>query len=141
MLMLTALTSGLLASEASGSSKSDWYWTPGWCKSFLHSTGVQINDGRTFHVQQAFCAGRGGLATCQWSNGFGVRRYNNFFVLIRSYDGTVRTFELHPTARDNFSVTGIRALGHLGLTEFDVRAGGLVAKTAAQAQALGCAKP
>jgi hypothetical protein len=70
-----------------------------------------------------------------------VRRYNRFFVLMRSYDGTVRTFELRPTARNQFNATGLRVLGRLGLTEFDVRAGGLVAKTAADAQALGCAKP
>ena len=35
--------------------RSTWYWSPGLCKTNLQRYGVRIDDGRTFHIAQAFC--------------------------------------------------------------------------------------
>ncbi len=90
-----------------------WYWTPALCKSSLRKEGMEISDGRTFNVADAYCVGWGGTTYCEWSSGYRYRLYTRFTAYVRSYDGTVRTFTLKPTnGKGGYSATGIRALGH-----------------------------
>jgi hypothetical protein len=77
------------------------------CKTNLQRYGVRIDDGRMFHIAQAFCVGKGGTASCEWSPN-GVRRlYNHLVVFARSFDNIVRGFDLYPTGRNTYRVQGI----------------------------------
>jgi hypothetical protein len=112
-LALVAVVLAAIAAWAAptASAQGDWYWTPGACKSVLQTGGVELADGRTFHVASSFCIGLGGPDTCQWSSNRRVRLYNAFVVFTRSYDGAVRTFTLFPVAKDDFRATQPRLLG------------------------------
>jgi hypothetical protein len=111
ILVVTAAIAA--AAAAAGTARaSDWFWSPGLCKSRLHQFGMQINDGRTFGVEQSFCIGRGGTAHCEWTSASHVKRlYNRFLVVARSNDGVVRRFDLIPTSKLDYRATGITALG------------------------------
>jgi hypothetical protein len=89
-VVLTVLA--VFAGSAEAHTNSTWYWTPGACKSEL-AKGVQFDDGRTFYVQRAFCVGMHNH--CWLSDG--LRRYKVFVAVVRSYDGTVRRFQLTVT--------------------------------------------
>ena len=105
------------SSAATRSADTTWYWTPGLCKSSLVKYGMQFTDGRVFHVANAFCVGTGGMTTCEWSSGHRYRLYDRFVAFVRSYDGVVRSFVLHPTARsagyraDSFKLLGRESSG------------------------------
>lgn len=91
---------------ARGASNSNWYWTPGACKSELQNRGVQFNDGRTYNVQRAFCVG---LHDHCWLSA-GLRRYKVFIAVMRSYDGVVRRFQLTVTGRTSWTGTPARII-------------------------------
>lgn len=118
-----------------------WYWTPALCKSSLRKEGMEISDGRTFYVADAYCVGWGGNTYCEWSSGHRYRLYTRFTAYVRSYDGTVRTFVLKPTSgRGGYSATGIRALGHEpSSAKFNELVQPLAHVLAAQEQQKGCA--
>jgi hypothetical protein len=140
-LALCVLAPMGMASRANAAAASNWYWSPGWCKSILHSSGVQYGDGRTFGVEQAFCIGKGGLSTCSWSAGYNFREYNRFLVFARSYDGAVRMFNLRPNARRGFVGSNTRILGKMGLGAFYNYTSRVAADTARIGHALGCSPP
>jgi hypothetical protein len=93
---------------AHGASSSNWYWTPGACKSELQTRGVQFYDGRTYNVQRAFCVG---LHNHCWVSA-GLRRYKVFIAVMRSYDGIVRRFQLTVTGRKSWTGTPARIIEH-----------------------------
>jgi hypothetical protein len=99
VVVAAALAAAVHAGAARSATTSSWYWTPGACKSELHNYGVQIGDGRTFNVQQAYCVG---FHNHCWLNG-GLRRYKVFAVVARSYDGVVRLFQLTVTGHKTWS--------------------------------------
>src|SRR5262249_39631038 len=109
-----AAAAATVAAQASTAARAtDWFWSPGLCKSRLHQYGMQIDDGRTFGVAQSFCVGRGGSAHCEWTSANHVKRlYNRFLVVARSSDGVVRRFDLIPTGKLKYRATGIKSLGH-----------------------------
>lgn len=98
-LLAAALAALALSASAGARTMSNWYWTPGVCKSQLHNYGVQIGDGRTFNVEQAYCVGYHNH--CWMQNG--LRRYKVFLAVMRSYDGVVRTMQLTVTGKSSWS--------------------------------------
>ena len=85
-IVATALAAAVFAGTARSANTSAWYWTPGACKSELHNYGVQIGDGRTFNVQQAYCVGYHNHC---WLNA-GLRRYKVYRLhvgIFQSMDG------------------------------------------------------
>jgi hypothetical protein len=100
-VVTAALAATVYPAAASSANTSDWYWTPGACKSELQNYGVQIGDGRTFNVAKAFCVG---LHNHCWLSA-GLRRYKVFAVVARSYDGVVRQFQLTVTGHHTWHGT------------------------------------
>ena len=116
-ILIAAVAAELLLGSASTSNaqtrsvRTTWYWTPGLCKSSLVKYGMQFTDNRVFHVANAFCVGSGGVKTCEWSSGHRYRLYDRFVAFVRSYDGVVRSFVLHPTAKDGYRADTFKVLG------------------------------
>lgn len=100
------------APAASSFQQGPWYWTSFWCKNELQQQGMELYDGRTFNVAKAYCVGKGGLATCEWSSNYRTRLYTEFTVIARSYDGTVRIFTLDTNGKTGYRATNIRAVAH-----------------------------
>jgi hypothetical protein len=115
VLVAVVIAVAAATSPARSASSSNWYWTPGVCKSELQTRGVQISDGRTYNVQRAFCVG---LHNHCWLNA-GLRRYKVFIAVMRSYDGVVRRFQLTVTARKTWSGTPVRIIEqNMGADQF-----------------------
>jgi hypothetical protein len=107
-LTLTAGTLSLLfATDASATTASTWYWSPGYCKSQLNNKGVSISDGRYFYPAQSYCIGGGG-ANCEWFHG--QRQYNRFTVVMRGNDGIVRRMILNTTGKSSWSGNGLKII-------------------------------
>ena len=148
LLAIVAAAVGLVAVYASVAQArvdrgaSTWYWTPALCKSNLRQEGMEISDGRTFNVADAYCVGWGGPVYCEWSSGYRYRLYTRFTAYVRSYDGTVRTFVLKPTnGKGGYSATGIRALGHEpSSARFNALVQPIAHALAATEQQKGCAR-
>jgi hypothetical protein len=103
MAVLTSSVVTALAVGAGSAAGSDWLWSPGLCKSRLTDYGVELGDGRTFDVAQAYCVGIGGPEHCEWTGPSRSKRlYDSFYAAVRSYDGVVRTLVLRPTAKDRW---------------------------------------
>jgi hypothetical protein len=149
MILTAALVAGLFIaatvaaapSPTAVSRATTWYWSPAWCKSALHKYGMQLGDGRTFNIQQAYCIGTGGVQTCSWSSSHTTRQYRCFSVLARAYDGTVRAFTLTPTSRDAYRATNFRAYRKYALEPFIALALPYAAQAARVEQAKGCGAP
>lgn len=138
LALLCATTAS--AHAASTRVNSPWYWTSGVCKSVLQSSGMQLADGRTFNVAKAFCVGKGGLKTCQWSSGHRTRLYTDFYAFARSYDGVVRTFQLRTHGKDDYRSWDIKALGREpNAQKFSDFVAPLAAALAQQELTKGCA--
>lgn len=113
LLVLCTLAATTAASaSAAGDAYGNQYWSPGWCKSVLQQTGVDVGDGRSFNVSKAFCIGRGGRE-CEWDAEYPSRDYRSFLVIARSYDGNVRGWTLLVTGRNTWSGRNLRLLGHI----------------------------
>lgn len=116
-ILVVAVAAAFLLGSASTSSaqtqsvRTTWFWTPGLCKSSLVKYGMQFTDGRVFHVASAFCVGTGGVKTCEWSSGHRYRLYDRFVAFVRSNDGVVRSFVLHPAAKDGYRADTFKVLG------------------------------
>lgn len=137
---LTVVLTPAAAQASSGSAATDWYWTPGLCKSELKHYGTALADGRTFYNANAYCVGMGGATTCEWSSGHRYRLYKQFTVFVRAFDGTVRSFMLAPAAKDDYRATDIKALGHVASSaKFDSFVAPLAAAAARSQQQKGCA--
>ena len=101
----------------------------------LQTHGVALGDGRTFNVQKAFCVG---LHNHCWLNQ-GQRRYKVFFVVVRSYDGVVRGFQLTVTGKDTWSGTPLRILRqHISSDQFLINYGPAAWSVARQENQGGC---
>jgi hypothetical protein len=135
------VAASLMATPPSrAAARSTWYWSPGLCKTNLQRYGVRIDDGRTFRIAQAFCVGKGGPASCEWSPN-GVRRlYNHLVVFARSFDNIVRGFDLYPTGRTSYRVQGITQFKvEMGAAQFTRFYGSIAASTARLELEKGCA--
>ncbi|HEY2776874.1 MAG TPA: hypothetical protein VGI77_03155 [Gaiellaceae bacterium] len=145
VLLAVVAAAALLVSAPSSAQtqtgKTTWYWTPGLCKSELAKFGMQLTDGRVFHVANAFCVGSGGTATCEWSSGRRYRLYDRFSAFVRSNDGVVRTFVLHPTARSaGYRADSFKALGREpNATRFNTLVRPIATALARMEQQKGCA--
>jgi hypothetical protein len=119
-----------------------WYWTPALCKSSLRKEGMQLYDGRTFNVADAYCVGWGGPTYCEWSSGYRYRLYTRFTAYVRSYDSTVRTFTLKPTSGNGgYTASGIRVIGHEpSSSRFNALVQPIAHALAALEQQKGCAR-
>lgn len=139
---LLALACVLLASTArtaSASSASTWWWTSGACKSTLKNSGVRLADGRVFWVAQAYCIGDGGYRRCSWrDSAHSERMHSRFYVVARSFNDTLRTFNMVPTGRYGFRVDTVRAHGDW-YTYGAIQ--GWAWDLARDQQALGCGPP
>jgi hypothetical protein len=94
-----AAAAAMTAASVQARSASSWYWTPGLCKSKLTNYGVQIGDGRSFNVAQAFCIGKHDHCTIHNN----ARMYKVFWAVMRSYDGVVRRMVLQVTGKTTWS--------------------------------------
>jgi hypothetical protein len=101
-------TVAAFAGSANVAQSSTWYWSPGACKPELQQYGVSIGDGRTFHVQKAFCIG---LHNHCWLNA-GLRRYKVFITVMRSNDGVVRSMQLTVTGHHTWSGSKLKIVSH-----------------------------
>jgi len=110
----TVVAAACFISPAHGAQASKWYWSPGACKSELKSYGVQLGDGRIFHVAAAYCVG---LHNHCWLSD-GVRRYKVFIAVARSNDSVVRRFQLTVTGKNSWSGTPPRIIDHLSAAQF-----------------------
>jgi hypothetical protein len=137
---ITVAASSVVTAPSQAAARSTWYWSPGLCKTNLQRYGVRINDGRTFHIAQAFCVGRGGPASCEWSPNGARRLYNHLVVFARSFDNIVRGFDLYPTGRNSYRVQGITQF-KVGMTaaQFIRFYGSIAASTAKLELEKGCA--
>jgi hypothetical protein len=72
---------------------------------------MQLADGRTFQVERANCIGKGGQRTCEWSSNYATRLYTAFFAITRSYDGTIRMFDLYTNGKYDYRSYNIKAIG------------------------------
>ncbi|HEY7396940.1 MAG TPA: hypothetical protein VH538_01445 [Gaiellaceae bacterium] len=142
-ILVVAAAIASAAAVAGTARAADWFWSPGLCKSRLHQFGMQINDGRTFGVEQSFCIGRGGTVHCEWTSASHVKRlYDRFLVIARSSDGVVRRFDLIPTGKLNYRATGIKSLGHAdSAARFNTIVVRLATVAAQTEQQKGCAPP
>jgi hypothetical protein len=140
---LAAVIALAVAAPDGGAARGQWVWSPGLCKSYLKAYGVQISDGRVFHVSDAFCVGRGGLQHCQWTSASHTKRlYDEFLVVVRSPDGTVRRAELYTSGKKDYELEQIRLIGHEGSSLAFTRFVTPIATAAAKAeQGKGCAEP
>ena len=87
------------ASATARSSLSGWYWTAGKCKSELSHWGVLIGDRRYFNPAKAYCVG---LSGCSWNESRTTRLYQEFLVVVRSFDGVVRRMDLKVTGKSTW---------------------------------------
>jgi hypothetical protein len=117
---------------------NDWYWSSGLCKSLLQKYGMEIDDGRVFTVARAFCVGIGGEKTCWWNKAHSNRLYNRFMVVVRSPDGTVRSFSLRTVGEDRYRAANIQSYGKETDAAFIRSMGPLADKAARDEQANGC---
>jgi hypothetical protein len=119
-VLVATLAALALSTTASAATTSNWYWTPGACKSELQKFGVAINDGRTFNVEKAYCIG---LHNHCWLND-GLRRFKVFIAVMRSYDGVVRELQLTVTGKSTWSGSKMEVLEHfMSLSEFNTNYG------------------
>jgi hypothetical protein len=141
LIVCVATILGVLASATSGSAqRGEWAWSPGLCKSNLKRFGVELTDGRTFKIADAFCVGRGGQSHCQWNSSYTKRLYDAFFVVVRSYDGVVRIANLYTTGEREYELDGIRVIGREASSRaFKTRAGNVTWRIARQEHEKGCA--
>jgi hypothetical protein len=139
-VVIAVAASSLGFEPSQAAARSTWYWSPGLCKTNLQRYGVRIDDGRTFHVAQAFCVGKGGPASCEWSPS-GVRRlYNHLVVFARSFDNIVRGFDFYPTGRNSYRVQGITQFKvRMTASQFVHLYGSIAASTARLELEKGCA--
>lgn len=130
-----------LALGATSRNATTWYWTPALCKSELGKEGMQLADGRTFYVANAYCVGWGGERYCEWSSGHRYRLYKRFTAYVRSPDSTVRTFTLWPTSgHGGYSASGVKVLGHeANAARFNALVQPIAAVLARAQQQRGCA--
>jgi len=145
LLAVAATAAAVVAATASAMPETEsttWYWTPGLCKSALIHGGMELADGRTFYVANAFCVGWGGPVYCEWSSGYRYRLYTRFTAYVRSWDGTIRTFTLKPTNRSSgYTASGIKALGHEpSASRFNSFVAPIAHSLAATEQQRGCAR-
>jgi hypothetical protein len=140
MLALVVVLVGLAAASVCASAVraaplSHWYWTPGFCKSELKQFGVKLGDGRTFSVENSFCVGYHNH--CWLSDN--VRRYKVFAVVVRSYDGVVRLFQLTVTGQKSWSGTSPRIVqGYMSSAQFIARYGPTAWSVATAENQAGC---
>jgi hypothetical protein len=133
--LMTALVAAAAVQPARSASSSKWYWTPGACKYELKTNGVQIADGRTYSVQAAFCVG---LHNHCWLSD-GVRRYKVFDVVVRSYDGVVRLFQLTVTGQHTWTGTPAKMLHrYMSASQFTASYGPAAWSVATQENQGGC---
>jgi hypothetical protein len=137
LLALLALTATVASSSAA---RGDWYWSPGLCKSRLKQYGVEINDGRTFRVSDAFCVGVGGLRHCEWTGPSHVKRlYDQFHIVVRSPDGSVRRSEFFPTGKASYDLEQIRLIAQfISAARFNSYVAPITSSWARNEQAKGC---
>jgi hypothetical protein len=141
--VVAASVATTLAVGVGSAAGSDWLWSPGLCKSRLIDYGVELGDGRTFNVAQAYCVGIGGLQHCEWTSARHAKRlYDSFYAAVRSYDGVVRTLVLRPTAKDHWKGSQLELVAR-GMSERRfVRAyGSATLSVAARENDKGCAEP
>jgi hypothetical protein len=105
-VLTAALAAAVLTAPAHSTVTSNWYWTPGFCKSELQNYGVQTGDGRTYNVSKAFCVG---LHNHCWLDR-GLPRYKVFITVARSYDGVVRRMQLTVTGRNSWRGSPLRII-------------------------------
>jgi len=130
-----ALGALCLCGAAAAVTASDWYWTPGACKSILQTQGVQISDGRTFNVAKAYCVG---LHNHCWLSG-GLRRYKVFYAVMRSYDGVVRFMQLTVTSKNSWSGGQMKIIDpYMPLAVFNYEYGGAAWSVASSENQEGC---
>jgi hypothetical protein len=134
-VIAAALVVAVAVPPAHGARSSNWYWTPGACKSELHNYGVQLGDGRTFSVEQAFCVG---LHNHCWLSG-GLRRYKVFIAVVRSYDGVVRRLQLTVTGKTTWSGSNMKIIEqYMSAAEFANGYGSAAWSVASQENQGGC---
>jgi hypothetical protein len=134
-VLIAALAAIAFSTSASASTESSWYWTPGACKSMLQNYGVEISDGRTFHVAKAYCVG---MHNHCWLSG-GLRRYKVFDAVMRSYDGVVREMQLTVTGKNTWSGSKMRIDDHsMSLAQFNDTYGPAAWAVASQENEGGC---
>jgi len=135
IVVVTALAALALAASAAAAPASNWYWTPGACKSMLQTHGVAINDGRTFNVAKAYCVG---LHNHCWLSQ-GIRRYKVFDTVMRSGDGVVRYMQLTVTGKNSWSGGQMKILEtNMPLAAFDNAYGTAAWSVAAKENQGGC---
>lgn len=141
VVLAAGVMAGSLLSAPGVAARGDWVWSPGLCKSKLKHYGVELSDGRTFGIADAFCVGRGGLAHCQWASSSHLKRlYDRFFVVVRSYDGNIRVAELYTSGKDDYELEQIKLIGHEpSSASFNRRVAPLTASIARQEHEKGCA--
>ena len=128
---------GLSAGAAGAATTSNWYWTPGACKSMLQQHGVAIGDGRTFNVVQSYCIGLHNH--CWLQPGSGLRRYKVFNTVMRSYDGVVRYMVLEVTGKNSWTGSGLKIMEpYMTLADFNRAYGGAAWTLAARENMGGC---
>jgi hypothetical protein len=134
-VVVTSFAVAVSTDAARGANTSSWYWTPGACKSELQKHGAHFADGRSFNVAKAFCIGL--YNHCWLSNG--LRRYKVFVVVVRSYDGVVRGFQLTVTGHHTWRGTKNRIIErHMGASAFASRYGNAIWSLASQQNQGGC---
>jgi hypothetical protein len=134
-VVAAALAAAMYMGTAQNASASNWYWTPGLCKSQLQNYGVQTADGRTFNVAKAFCVGL--HDHCWLSNG--TRRYKVFAAVTRTPGGVVRGMLLTVQNKDTWHGTNIKILQpYMSAAEFAGRAGNLAWSVAQAENQRGC---
>jgi hypothetical protein len=134
----------LVVTVAPGSARrGDWFWSSGLCKSRLKQYGVQFDDGRTFHVSHAFCVGVGGYQHCEWTGPSHLKRlYDQFHIVVRSFDGTVRRAELFTTAKADYELEQITLIAQLiSPLRFNSYVAPLTASWARRENGKGCSDP
>jgi hypothetical protein len=142
LLAISLCSALILLPSHAAAGRGEWVWSPGLCKSRIEHYGVRINDGRTFSVSKAFCAGYGGLQHCQWSSAAHLKRlYDKFYVVARSFDGTVRVMDMYTSGETSYEVERIRAIGHESSYDaFYDAAQRIMYQIARDQQRLGCAQ-
>ncbi|HEY7732145.1 MAG TPA: hypothetical protein VH950_14785 [Gaiellaceae bacterium] len=143
MAVLASSAVTALAVGAGSAAGSDWLWSPGLCKSRLMDYGVELGDGRTFNVAQAYCVGIGGPEHCEWTGARHSKRlYDSFYVAVRSYDGAVRTLVLRPTAKNHWRGSQLQLVARGMSSRRFVRSyGSTTLSVAARENDKGCAEP
>jgi hypothetical protein len=116
-----------------------WYWNPASCKAQLQAGGVELADGRYFYVAKAFCVGKGGAKYCEWNASHSSRDYAGFYVVVRSYDGNVRTFDLYPTGRGTWRGQNTKVYGKMSAAAFSDVVSRYATLIAHQENQKGCA--